>query len=275
MIDIGTQHSLNRGFQFVAILSSLVLISCREEDRILTVTCGPLPGTNISVDMGGSVAGRPTIGFLNTHQFSPGTILQLSPAATAEDTAGANVAYILRTTALDYFPPRPEVWLANIVSAHFETEADEDVKQALDSMSIDWGSRIAANTGVWIAGAQRNTLRDPLRLVNADPKAVGVIRSGTNTWRFAVVSAASHGGNVGLTYSAPTLAVNTIEVANFYLHLKYACSTVSAINANTQSRKEVSVLFFTVPVKYDPETRTVVPDTEPMDLAGFGSPATR
>ena len=147
---------------------------------------------------------------------------------------------------------------------------DEDVKQALTPLNIDWKKRIADNTAVWTIGARRKTLSDPLGLINIDKKAVGLTQNGISTDRFVVVSAVSYGGSVALGYSASTIAGNTVEVLNFYLHLKYACSAIAAINSRVQSPgMEVPILFFYVPVKYDHTSRVVKIDTGPIDLTTF------
>jgi hypothetical protein len=270
MTHRGPRESLKRGVWLTAILSTLCLNSCGDEDRIVTVTCGPPPGTNISVEMGGSGTRGATIGLLNTRQYVPGTILQLTPALKGDDHGSGRVAYILRTTERDFLPPRSEAWFGNVVSGGFDVEMDEDVKQALKPLNIDWKKQMAANTAVETMGAQRKTLRDPLQLINVDKSAVGLIQNGISTDRFVLVTAVSYGGSVDLGYSATTLAVNTVEVLNFYLHLKYACSAIATINSRVQSPgTQVPILFFYVPVKYDYTSGMVKIDTGSTDLATF------
>ena len=54
------------------------LVACIE-NRTVKVTCGPTKDEAISVDFGNPNVAGISIGLLDTHQFPPGTILQLSP----------------------------------------------------------------------------------------------------------------------------------------------------------------------------------------------------
>jgi len=180
------------------------------------------------------------------------------------------VVYILQTSQSDYLPPRPETWWNNVTGARFDVEMDADVKQVLRPLNIDWNRRLVDNTAVYTVHTDRKTLRDPLLLIKFDRHAVGVIKNGVGTDRFVVVSAVSYGSSVDLGYSAPSVAVNTVEVSNFYLHLKYECSAVMTINSRARlSQMRVPILFSYVPIKYDNASGTVAIDTNPVDLVTF------
>ena len=245
---------------------SLGFAACAGEDRVVSVTCGPSPGPDIAAQMGNAQAEGARIGFLNTRQFTPGTILDLGSDEAGRAPDAARVAYVLRTTERDFMPPRAEAWFGNVVNGSFSVRLEDDVRRALRSANVDWSKALSKNTAILIA-ATRKTLRDPVRLINGDKDAVMSLRNEGGERRFVVVSAVSYG--IGLDLAAvnfssrPEIANNTLEVAELYLHLKFSCSSIDQINSKTsEAEVPVPILFFYVPVRIDRESGTVMADAE-------------
>jgi hypothetical protein len=253
-----------------AVLSALWLVSCGTEDRVIIVTCAPPPSDAISVDIGSAGKGDGTVGFVNIRQFEPGTILQLNPAATEHARGSGSVLYLLRASDRDFLPPRPEAWSGSVLSGSFRVWLDTDISEALKPLKINLETTVTRNTAVVMVGGQRKILHDPLGLINADRKLVALIEDREGSHRFVAVFAASYGKELSLAYSGQSFAVNTLDVSRFYLHFKYACSSITKINSIAHlSRSQIPILFFVVGIKFDPLKRMVGIDTAPLDLATF------
>jgi hypothetical protein len=261
------ERACKRPAALAAVLSTFHLVSCTNEDRVVTVTCSPPPRDSISVDMGRVGMETRAVGFLNTRQFVAGTIIQLNPAATGDAHAIGSVVRVLQTSEGDFLPARSEGWLEDVVSASFRVRLDNDVNEALKPLHIDWEKTLVRDTALSSFGAKRRVLRDPLGLINADRIATALIREGGKTSRFVMVSAASYGNAIAIGYSAPSLAGNTVDISNFYLHLKYECSAVTKINSIAHSLgKPVPILIFFVAVKFDSAKEAVVSETGDLDF---------
>jgi hypothetical protein len=232
--------------------AGLLIMSCGDEDRVVRVSCAPPPGDSISVHVNSAGEKKAAVALLNTRQFVPGAILQVNLAVPGGIRGSAEVSYSLRTSADDFLPSRPEVWSANIVSTTFIIHPDEDVNTALRSLNIDLRNTIARNSELDIVGAKRRLLRDPVALINDDRRAMDLIQHGDGAFQFFVISGASYGKTAALSYSEPTLAVDTLDFSPFYLHLKYDCSAITMINSlAAASAAEVPILIFLTPVRFN------------------------
>jgi hypothetical protein len=268
--DIALKMAINRGVRSALLLFAFCSTSCRNEDRILTVTCGPPPGERISVDMQVPSALGKSVGLVNTHQLVPGTILRSIAPREKLDSHGGTAPYRLRISGGDFLPLSAEPWWGKVVSARFGIELDDDVRNSTAPFAMELERQVIANTELVIAGARRSTLRDPLGLINADRDAVRLMQNAGVSVRFAVVSAVTYGGAVGLydlNYSsAPSIAANTVEVKNVYLHVRFSCSTLDTLNTRVELLKtQLPILFFYMPLKFDRTSGIVKVDTVPLD----------
>ena len=250
----------------LAIFISLLAfqIACLKQ-RTIKVTCGPTDAEAVSADFGSPNVAGISIGLLNSHQFSPGMILELVPPASGEKFGRGSVPYVVQVSDADYAPVQPEATISKVVSANFEVDADVDVKKAVEVANIDLKNKITNNTSLTVTNAQRKTLRDPIGLLNGDSKAVVRISHLDN--RYVFISAVSYGDNVGLSYkanAASTTDVNVIKFADFKLNITWDCADVANINSNAQKAGsgKAAVLFFYVPVtmrdgKVDTDSRSL------------------
>jgi hypothetical protein len=270
MVHEHMAKKLLKGAISLSLLVPLGLISCGNEDRMVTVDCGP-PSANVAIEMGNLGTSGLSFGLLNTPHFVPGTVIQLTPPVSQKGRGSGMAVYVLETSDEDFLPPRPEAWFNKVVGAQFDVEMDEDVRFALQPLNVDWQKTIIASTEILIRNARRSSLREPLRLINSDAAAVETVRRGKGTSRFALVSEVSYGNRPFLYYSMPpALAYNLIEVSRFYLHIKYACSALAELGSTSQSAAmSIPIVFIQIPVKYDPLSRMVTIDTNPIDFMSF------
>jgi hypothetical protein len=248
----------------------MLLVACN--DRTIKVTCGPSNSDTISADFGSPNLAGISIGLLNTHQFSPGTLLQLSPAAPGQTLGSGSAPYVLKSTDSDFAPLQPEATISKVVGSDFSVEADADVTQTAASLSIDLKSEIISNTSLTVTNAQRKTLRDPINLLNTDTRALTIMKQGSDS-KFVVVYAVSYGDGVSLSYTGKTTVAgqaNVLKVGKFTLNITYDCSDVASINQTAQAAptQKPSLLFFYVPVKLGPDGNVQV-DTAAPDLTQY------
>jgi len=240
----------------------------------MAVTCGPSPGNPIAVDMGGFGPNEATVALVNAPQLMPGAIVYVRDSATPKYSGTGTALYVLRTSEADFLPSQPEQAFGTVVSARFDVDLDNDVRKALRSLNIRWSNRIAANTTVMTGGMRRHVLRDPIGLLNNDKAAITIMRGVEDGGRFVVVSAVSYGALIAMESfnytSSPAVALNTLEVPNFYLHLKYTCATLDTLNSRAkQVGTAVPMLFFYSPIRLDSDTGLVRGDSQPIDLSEF------
>lgn len=253
-------------FAGLAVCASLIAfqVACVKE-RTIKVTCGPTDAEAVSADFGSPNVAGISIGLLNSHQFSPGMILELVPPAPGEKAGHGSIPYVVQVSDADFAPVQPEATISKVVSANFEVQADVDVKKAAEIANIDLKNTITNDTKLTVSNAQRKTLRDPIGLLNADSKAVA--RIGHTDNRYVLVSAVSYGDSVALSYQAHAASstdVNVIKFADFKLNITWDCSDVANINSNAQKAGsgKAAVLFFYVPVtvrdgKVDTDNRSL------------------
>ena len=240
-------------------------MSCTEDDRLLTATCGPLPGRTILVRRPETRAS--TIAVLDTLQWLPGTILELRLAG-AGNRGSARAAHLLRVSKSDFLPPEQEGWFGDIMHAPFDFDMDDDVRRALRITKSDLLQQISDHTAVIVFHAQRVALRSPLEMINHDPVAVDIIRGSGAGRRFALVSGVSYGTALGLEYDAYEIATNTIGVEGFYLHLRYDCATVTSITSKAeQSEGQSPFMFVYTPIRAESSSGKIIADNEAIDLS--------
>jgi hypothetical protein len=260
------RHPLFRSAMLFALLS---VVACH--DRIIKVTCGPSDNDTISADFGSPNIAGISIGLLNTHQFSPGTLLQLSPAPAGQTFGSGAAPYVLDVKDSDFAPAQPEATISKVVSADFSVEAGADVTAAATAASIDLKTEINSNTTLTATNAQRKTLRDPLGLLSLDSRAMTILKQGTDS-KFVVVSAVSIGDSVSLGYKGSTSVSGNadVKVGKFNLTINYDCSDVASINqaASGAGAQKASLLFFYVPVKLGADGAVQV-DTAAPDLTKY------
>jgi hypothetical protein len=254
-------------------LITLCLTACREEDRILTVTCKIPDGATVSAEFGASDSTGEQIGLLNTFQFSPGAILQLEPAASIGSLGRGRLAYGLQTSDRDYLPLHLQSWGGKAVGVSFNIQSDDEDQSFLNSLNRELKKTIEDNTFMWAWGAKRKVLGNPVGLVNADSGAVDIVRTGAETTRFVIVSAVSYGTNVALGYSGDSVAVNTLKDGRVYFHLKYTCPVLTKMTVLVKSSGgKAPLVFFYVPITYDRGRRLVQVDSRRIDLTKFAFP---
>lgn len=248
-------------------LLSLCLVSCVNDDRMVTVSC-IRPRDGVLVRLSG-VASQSTA-LINMYQLAPGTILELDPPKSGESRGSWRVLYVLRHSREDFLPLESEAWLADILSENLDIEADVDVDKTLTTSTENWRRQIAQDIKVVALGAYRLTLRDPLGLLNGDYSALTLVKNGAKTSRFVIVTAASYGKQLYLGYVRPSVGVNIATMNKFYLHLKYTCSSITQITSKTHPPGEsASVYFFYRAVEYDRTSKSIAFATDPADLTEF------
>jgi hypothetical protein len=251
-------------------LSALGVASCGGEDRIVTATCETRAGNSIALEFKGSRSEGTVIGLLNTQHFIPGTILELIPSESSRESGSGKLVYVLPTRESDFRSPQPENWDWSLVNVNFDVEMDGDVKQAVTGLNMNFQMLVSENTRIQPTEAWRKVLKDPLRVINRDGRAITLIRRGEDKGRFVVVSAVSYGSGVTLNYAASTIAANTVEVSDFYLHVKYECGPVDAVNARARRiETDVPIFYFYLPVKYNEAIGAVDLDVKPNNPAMF------
>jgi hypothetical protein len=227
-------------------------------------------GNSVAAEFNGSRSEGSVIGLLDTQHFIPGTILELIPSESSRESGSGRPVYVLPTSETDFRSPQPENWYLNLVNVNFHAEMDGDVKQAVTGLNMNLQRLISENTTIQPMEAQREVLKEPLRVINRDGGAVTLIRRGEDKGRFVVVNAVSYGSGVKLSYAASTIAANTVEVSDFYLHVKYECGPVDALNARARRvETDVPIFYFYLPVKYNEVIGAVDLDVKPINLATF------
>ena len=245
--------------------------SCQKE-RTIKVTCGPTDAEAVSADFGSPNVAGISIGLLNSHQFSPGMLLELFPPAGQDQFGHGDVPYVVKVDdANDFAPLQPEATISKVVSANFNVQMDADVQQAAAQMSIDIKSMIKNDTKLTATNAQRKTLRDPIGLLNGDSKAVDRIKGHPDN-RYVIISAVSLGDAVNLSYQASTSVssdVNVIKFGKFKLDINWDCSDIAQINSNASAAPahRTAILFFYVPVTY--KDGKIDTDARPLDLTKY------
>jgi hypothetical protein len=227
-------------------------------------------GNSVAAEFKGSRSEGSVIGLLDTQHFKPGTILELIPTESARESGSGRLVYVLPTPESDFRSPQPENWSWNLANVNFDVEMDDDVKQAVTGLNMNLEKLISENTEIQPTEAWRKVLKDPLRVINRDGGAIALIRRGEDKRRFVVVNAVSYGSGVTLGYAASTIAANAVEVSDFYLHVKYECGPVEAVNARARRvETDVPIFYFYLPVKYNEAIGAVDLDVKPIDVATF------
>jgi hypothetical protein len=252
---------------FLTVAAVWCLLSCTEDDRLLTATCGQSLGRAILVKLTRTKTQIATVGVLDTPQWLPGTILELQPAG-AGSQGGARVVYRLRASEADFMAPEQEDWVSEIIHPSFDFDMDDDVRRALRFSKSAVLRQIDDQTVVVAIHAKRRTLKDPLEMINHDPMATEIVRKSGMRHRFVVISAASYGTAVALEYSGYPIAKNTIRVEGYYLHLQYDCAAMVPINSKARSSGgEIPIMFVYLPIRVEAERGHVVADTAALDLS--------
>lgn len=241
------------------LLLTLLLPSCDSQDRVLTIACDSSEQHPLGVRaIHDAEALAFTPGSLNTHNLLPGTILQLAEHLGTEETQSSIAVYSLPTSDRDYVGPADAAWYMQLTNLRFHMTMDKDVAESfgLGSDIPKLTQKIGQSTELVAVAAQKKELRYPLQLINADPGAVQIIRNVSH--RYAVVSGVIYGSGIGLTYIAPGPGVHIVASSGFYLHIKYSCGPVDAINAQRDTLgPDFPVLYLYTPIRYVPERGTV------------------
>ena len=261
--------------RFVIGLSlAITLVACTHRNRIVTVECGVPPGIALGASVEDSFEGPRTLGLMNSHPFSPGVLLELSPAAEGRSAARLIASYTVKVSTSDLLPPRQDSSFWNLSSAElslkFEVDHIENGVEERNSLA----DRIARNTTAVVDGSERVMLRDPLALLNADERAQQFVRAGGAQSRFVMVTGLLYGDRidlVGLNYSnRPEIAVNTVTLRDVYLHYKFSCSTIDSINAKAQLvGKAVPVASIYRSVRFLEAGKITWYDRSPPDLSKY------
>lgn len=238
----------------------------------MRVTCGPPAAGGIVAGFGDADAAGTNIGLLNTQRFAPGTILQLVP--DGREAGRMSVPYLLRVADSDFVARRPEYWLGNVMDANFKIEVDPDIEHAARAQQVELRAMLIRHTKVLALGAWRETLRNPVGLVNADDRVVAIIRAASATSRFVVVSAVSYGSGLRVAYAELPGLPDVLRLRGFYLHLSYSCPAETGTGPGDHRSHEegMPLIFFYIPLAYDSISGEVRIDERPLDLARFGAP---
>jgi hypothetical protein len=268
--DGGLDKMFEGKLRFWWMLMTACLVSCGDEDRILKVTCDPTSVEEISLDFGSPNITGMSAALLNAHQFAPGMIIRLMSAASANEVGGGNRPYVLHTFKEDFSPSKVQgAAVVKVVSAPFRIKFDADVEQTVRPLSIDLKSEVVRNTLLVATGVQRMDLQDPLGLINADRDAVALIRASPRRSRFVVVTGGVYADDAGLYYFG-SFFPNTLRVANFYLHVDYACPAATTSHRGaTLSDRGAPIVIVYAPVTYDATNEKVQVDTRPIDLTQY------
>src|SRR5262249_38210662 len=133
-------HSVKTLREIIAVLTCFILLACQlgcKQTRTIKVTCGPTDAEAVSADFGSPNVAGISIGLLNSHQFSPGMILELVPAGAGESFGHGSIPYTVQVSNNDFAPVQPEATISKVVSANFDVEVDADVKQAAEVANIN------------------------------------------------------------------------------------------------------------------------------------------
>ena len=250
---------LNRA-GLIGLLSILCLVSCDEDDRLLSVDCDPgsVEAISVSFDvpsLNSSLPAHP-----NIQGFSPGDLLQLTSETGAASIGRKGLVYTLKvpssaTQTSDLVP-----LFTNVVIGQFNVDSDVDLRKL-----VGVESTIVENTHVYYENARHSYLSNPLSAVNSDNVAVDILRRAPANSRFVVVSSVWSGSRVLSYFVDPKsfLAINMLNVSGNYIHVRYICP---ALKFSLDRLNVPHPLLFTyVPIKYDATTSTVISDPRPLD----------
>lgn len=251
--------------------AACLLCSCTNTNRTVTVECGALPGVSVSVSQDDFFEGPTTWGLMTSHPPPAGSILELRPQTLRRPAGQVVSTYTLNVSARDFLPPRQDSSFWSVADAAFDLKFAPDVSQDQVTKAASLISRIVQNTTAVVGEPQRVMLRDPLAVLNADRNAQEIIRMGGAQTRFLMVIGLLYGSRIdliGLNYSKhPEVAVNTLEIGDVYLHYKFSCSSIDAINLQAQSSgKPIPVAFIYRRVKRSEAGNIAWSDTASPDL---------
>ena len=241
------------------------ILSCSQDDRLVTITCDNLAESPIPVETAYSINKQHTslTGYLNSQGLSLGSIVQIAPS-----TAHAGVLTLkgpqLSSPIDDALVSYP-ILLALNVGNGFQAHMDDDIRMASHNAHHDLDSEIVKHTMLYVENPTVRYLAKIGPLLDRHPDIANSIR--TATQQTAIVSEVIEGDRLVLFSDVEGIAINTGEIANSYVHVTYSCQTVRDLDheAHRVDRATPLIIYLT-PLTYDAKTSSITVGKPGSDL---------